>query len=197
MDPRALRNCKSRTEVSSCRSVLDIQTGGADPAPPFFKEFPMPFRKLILANIEEIISGTALTITISIVAINVIFRYFFSMSFNWAEEIATIAFAWVVFVGAAACYKRKMHIGIDVLMNVMPSAVRKTLETGIGLFLLALNCYLFYLSVVFAASAWDKPTAVLLLPYTFVDGSACVGFAFMIYHAAKQIAETVKSQRRA
>ena len=157
----------------------------------------MPLRKLILANIEEIISGAALTVTISIVAINVIFRYFFSMSFNWAEEIATIAFSWVVFVGAAACYKRKMHIGIDVLVNIMPPGIRKTLETGIGVFLIALNCYLLYLSVIFAASAWDKPTAVLLLPYTFVDGSACVGFAFMIYHAARQMAETMKTQRRA
>jgi len=145
-------------------------------------------RKLhVMKNIEEIISGIALAVTVTIVTVNVVFRYFFSLSFNWAEEIATIAFSWVVFVGAAACYKRKMHIGIDVLVNIMPKSLRANLEKGIGVFLLLLNCYLFYLSVVFAASAWDKPTAVLLIPYTFVDGSACVGFAFMIRHAVRQL----------
>ncbi len=142
---------------------------------------------LVMKNFEEIISGTALAVTVTIVTVNVVFRYFFSLSFNWAEEIATIAFSWVVFVGAAACYKRKMHIGIDVVVNLMPKQLRAKLEKGIGVFLVLLNCYLFYLSVVFAASAWDKPTAVLLLPYTFVDGSACVGFAFMIHHSIRQL----------
>lgn len=156
----------------------------------------MNWKKLILSNIEEVISGAALTVTISIVAFNVIMRYFFSMSFNWAEETATIAFSWVVFVGAAACYKRKMHIGIDVLVGLMPRNLRNTIESLIRVFLVALNCYLFYLSVVFAASAWDKPTAVLLIPYTFVDASACVGFALMIYHSSRQLAESFRNRGR-
>jgi TRAP-type C4-dicarboxylate transport system permease small subunit len=144
-------------------------------------------------NFEEIIAGTGLIITILAVAFNVVMRYFFSRSQNWAEEIASMGFAWVVFVGAAAVYKRKMHIGIDVFVNLLPVSLRTSLQWGMTAFFVVLNAYLTYLSAVFSLSAWTKPTHILLIPYTFVDLSATVGFALMTIHAVSDFAALLKS----
>ena len=152
---------------------------------------------MIFRNFEEIIAGTGLVITILAVSFNVVMRYFFARSQNWAEEIASMGFAWVVFVGAAAVYKRKMHIGIDVFVNLMPLGIKSSLQWGMNIFLVFLNAYLTYLSLVFAVSAWTKPTHILLIPYTFVDLSATVGFALMTFHAVMELTAMLKSPGKA
>jgi TRAP-type transport system small permease protein len=153
--------------------------------------------KWFLSNFEEIVSGIALSITVLVIGFNVIMRYFFSASMNWAEELSAIAFAWVIFIGSAACYKRYMHIGIDVLVNIFPAEARRKLELATAVFLAGLNVYLFILSLEFSISAWEKPTAVLLWPYTVVDGSAALGFAFMIWHSIRHAIDRIRRVPRA
>ena len=149
-----------------------------------------------LKNFEEIVSGAALVVTISVIVFNVFMRYSLNKSFNWAEETATIAFAWVVFIGASACFKRNMHIGIDVIVNLFPSPLRKKLELVMMLFQTLLIGILTYLSIVFSISAWDKPTAVLLISYTWVDISASIGFGLMFFHSIMDLKNRFRKEAR-
>lgn len=149
-----------------------------------------------LKNFEEIVSGAALVVTISIIIFNVFMRYSFNKSFNWAEETATIAFAWVVFIGASACYKRNMHIGIDVIVNLVPPGLRKKLDMIMMLFQALLIGVLTYLSIIFSISAWDKPTAVLLISYTWVDISASIGFGLMFFHSIMDLKKKYEKELR-
>ena len=168
--------------------MLNLREGAAF----FTYEKAMKHFIFFLKNIEEIIAGIGLVITILAISFNVIMRYFFSMSQNWAEEITSMSFCWVVFVGAAAVYKRKMHIGIDVLLNTFPEKVRIIVDLNITGFLFLLNIFLVCLSLIFSISAWIKPTHVLKIPYTFVDLSATVGFFFMMLHAAFQFIDKLR-----
>ena len=134
------------------------------------------------------ISGAALSIVICVVILNVLARYIFSVSFNWAEEVATIGYCWVVFVGASACYKRHLHIGIDIVTSNLPPRISNALAVFTSLLLILTNMYLTYLSVVLSLSAWVKPTAVLRIPYTCVDMSATLGFALMTFYSIRHLA---------
>jgi TRAP-type transport system small permease protein len=156
----------------------------------------MKQRLFILHNFEEIIAGAALVVTICTIIFNVIMRYLFNSSFNWAEEIATICFAWVVFIGAAACYKRGMHVGIDVLVVILPDRLRIMTESLVKAALPVLLGYLSYLSLIFSISAWEKPTAVLLIPYTWVDISAFIGFFLMFLYSLKDLKNMVRDRMR-
>ena len=80
--------------------------------------------KRVLANIDEIICGTALVTMISLVIINVFSRYLFNFSISWAEEVATICFVWCVFMGASATYKNKLDMGIDFFVAKVPKTYR-------------------------------------------------------------------------
>ncbi|WP_319560602.1 TRAP transporter small permease [Marispirochaeta sp.] len=153
-------------------------------------------RDCIFRNLEEIIAGAALTITILSIVFNVIVRYFFNWSFNWAEEIAPIGFSWVVFVGAAACYKRNMHIGVDVFVSIIPEKSRRILEVLMAFALPVLFGYLTYLSLIFSFSAWNKPTAVLLIPYTWVDIPAAIGFGLMFIYSLMDLKKLIRKRIR-
>jgi TRAP-type C4-dicarboxylate transport system permease small subunit len=139
--------------------------------------------KWICGNVPEIISSAAFAIILIVVFFNVMLRYFFSISFVWCEEVAAIGFIWVIFIGAAACYKRKMHIGIDVLVAAVPSNVQRYLQIFLHLFMVIINLWLIYLSLKFSISAWTKITLALRIPYTFLDIASTVGFMFMTYYA--------------
>ena len=65
---------------------------------------------------EELVAAAAVVVIIASVGWGVITRYVTAQPAAWASEIATLGFAWVVFFGAAACVKYRLHPAIDVLV---------------------------------------------------------------------------------
>jgi TRAP-type C4-dicarboxylate transport system permease small subunit len=133
----------------------------------------------LLSHAEEILAGIALVAVVAAVCWGVLTRYVTDQPATWAGEVAQIAFAWTVFLGAAACFKYEMHIGIDMLTRLLPDGVRAVTQLLADLLVLAFLAYVVWLAVLFNIEAWNDPTSVLRLPRTVVYGSVFVGFAFM------------------
>jgi TRAP-type C4-dicarboxylate transport system permease small subunit len=141
--------------------------------------------KTFFKNFEEILCSVFLVTMIALVIVNVFLRYLFSYSIFWAEEVATICFVWLVFVGASATYKHKMDMGIDVLITKTPAQVEKTIRFIVSLVLLALNGYIFYMAIVFTNIAWVKPTAVLGISSAAINSALIVGFGLTTLHTIR------------
>lgn len=137
----------------------------------------------LLFNAEEIISAAFLSVTVSVVIINVILRYGFRSGLFWVEEVATTAFIWSIFVGAAAVYKRKMHIGIDLVTRVFSESVRRVIVVVIDVMMITINSYVSYLSVLIIQSNRLKTTPVLNIPALYVNMAITVGFGLITLHA--------------
>lgn len=56
---------------------------------------------------------------------NVIARYVFQTNILWALETTVFLFAWLVLLGASYCVKKNAHLGVDVVLAVMPPRPRK------------------------------------------------------------------------
>jgi TRAP-type C4-dicarboxylate transport system permease small subunit len=56
--------------------------------------------KLILLNLDAIITGAALIATTSLVLLNVFMRYFLNSPLTWSEEVATTCFVWTILSAA-------------------------------------------------------------------------------------------------
>lgn len=146
----------------------------------------------ILFNSEEIISALFLSVTVSVVILNVILRYGFRSGLFWVEEVATTAFIWSVFVGAAAVYKRKMHIGIDLITRLFPESARRLIVILIDLMMIVINGYVAYLSVLMIQSNRLKTTPVLNIPAVYVNMAITVGFGLIMLHAIHFLYKDVK-----
>ncbi|MEH0723718.1 TRAP transporter small permease [Vibrio alginolyticus] len=79
---------------------------------------------------------------------NVIFRYVFNDNILWALELTVFMFAWMVLVGASYGVKKHFHIGVDVIINIVPEGKRKALA------LLAAMCCLAF-SILLLIGAWN------------------------------------------
>ncbi|UZP66681.1 TRAP transporter small permease [Desulfovibrio mangrovi] len=139
--------------------------------------------KTLFKNFDLIISGFFLCITVLVVIVNVLLRYLFQGGLFWAEEVATTAFIWSVFVGAAAAYRYKMHIGIDFVTKLGPRPWRALLAVIIDGLMVVINGYIVYLSTLFIQANQLKRTPVLDVPAIYVNTALTVGFALMTIYA--------------
>ena len=137
-----------------------------------------------LAYFEEGVAGSALVVVVLVTCWGVVTRYVTQDPATWAGEVAGIAFAWMVFLGAAACFKYGMHVAIDMLVVALPAPLRRALMALVDVLVLAFLAILFVLAVQFSIDAWTDPTSVLRLPrsVTYVSvviGSACMAVRYV------------------
>ena len=151
--------------------------------------------RTIITNIPELVSGYAFCIMLVVVFLNVVLRYLFNYSLVLMEEVAAISFLYAIFVGAAACYRRKALIGIDIFVDNLPASVKKTTQMSVDCFMIFANVVLLYLSLKFAVSAWAKKSLSLGIPFTFFNLSATIGFAFMTYYSVKHFIWNIQGKK--
>ncbi|HUH66628.1 MAG TPA: TRAP transporter small permease [Syntrophales bacterium] len=93
--------------------------------------------------------STALLAVMSVFAfLNVLTRYLIHYSFAFTEEIEVALLVWITMLGAAAGFRRGMHLGFNFLSSKLPAAGQKLLIL-LGS-LLGVFCFstLFYYSII-------------------------------------------------
>ncbi len=84
--------------------------------------------KKVIDNIEEIVCIIALTVMTILTFTNVVTRYVFNFSMNFAEEISTYSFVLLSLFGAAIALKRGAHLGFTLLADHVPPVVARIFE---------------------------------------------------------------------
>ncbi|ADY12534.1 TRAP transporter small permease [Sphaerochaeta globosa] len=152
--------------------------------------------KKVLTNLELIIASACIIVTTSLVLLNVVMRYFFKTGIYWSEEVATACFVWSVFIGAAAGYKHKAHVGVDMLINLCNPTWKKLLTIAVDAILLLINGYITYIAVIYLSLSYKKPTPVLGISTAYISSSILVSFSLMtiysIYFLVKDIRKSNK-----
>lgn len=98
--------------------------------------------------VEETLIALFLGLMTLLTFTNVVFRYVFNSNILWALELTVFMFAWMVLVGASYGVKKHFHIGVDVLINLLPASLRK------GCAIIAVFCCLSF-SVLLLIGAWN------------------------------------------
>ena len=108
----------------------------------------------ILDHLEEwiitlLMGGATLLIFLSVVhrygtglSIPYVQDYLLSLHFEWAQELSIIMFVWMAKFGAAYGVRKGVHVGVDVLVNRMPTDWRRFTV------LLALGCGMLFTGIV-------------------------------------------------
>lgn len=79
---------------------------------------------------------------------NVVARYVFNENILWALEVTVFLFAWLILLGASYGVKRHVHIGVDVVIQMLSPGPRKVLA-----FLSLAACLAF--SIMLLVGSWD------------------------------------------
>lgn len=126
----------------------------------------------IVSKIEEHICAIGLLSTIALVFANVVLRYIFKSSSSWVEEAVRYITIWFTFIGAAICFKRGTHMGIDLILTLTKGKVKKGIQlfgviTSI-LFMLFLLVYGIQLVIFTMKSGQISPALEIPLFWIFI-----------------------------
>jgi len=115
-----------------------------------------------------------------VVFVSVVFRYILNSPLTWSEELASLLFAWLTFVGAYVGFRTHSHIRIDTVTMFLPATVRR------GVLLLADVGVLFLLLVFIwqgfslVATTWSLEFPAMEISRGYLYVSLPIGACLML-----------------
>lgn len=99
-------------------------------------------------SIEETLIAILLGLMTLLTFVNVVVRYVFNGNILWALEVTVFLFAWMVLLGASYGVKHSVHLGVDIVIDALPTGARKALA------LVAVTACLVF-SFLILKGSWD------------------------------------------
>lgn len=139
--------------------------------------------KLILMNLDAIITGGALIATTSLVLLNVFMRYFLNSPLTWSEEVATACFVWTIFMGGAVTFRNKAHLGVDIVVKHLPPKAHVVVSIITHISEILILGALTYNSILYAINSAGKLSNILQVTILWTTVPVAVGFGLSLIWA--------------
>ncbi|MGI6284735.1 TRAP transporter small permease [Neomoorella humiferrea] len=82
----------------------------------------------ILDSIELKISMLLTLMVFAVVILAVMFRYIVRSPLSWSDMIARYMLIWIVGLGVLPAYRRRSHIGVDMVIRLLPARAKRVVE---------------------------------------------------------------------
>ena len=113
--------------------------------------------KFVFTNLDAIICGATLTLCVILVNVNVVFRYFLNNPIKWTDEVVTSLFVWTVFMGSAYAHRRKAHLGVDIVVNLVHGPAKTVIEVIVEVLEILVLLLLTYISAQYVCNLiWKR-----------------------------------------
>ncbi|SFJ67219.1 TRAP transporter small permease [Celeribacter neptunius] len=122
----------------------------------------MPADRLLTAILTRADKGTRLIVMLGaatmiiVVSAQVVMRYVFNGSFDWADEVSRIAFVWTTFLAIPLGVRDGSHVGITLLVDRLPVRTRDLIARLMNLLAAAMMLVVFWTSIEVAAATWSE-----------------------------------------
>lgn len=137
------------------------------------------------------------SVMIIITTVEVVRRYIFSESYQWAEELSRYLMVGLAFLGGAVAYRNKNLIPLDLITNMLPKKIQQILEFILEIVTVIILALLFSLSiqavmspVVFRQTSIGFPIS-MAIPFS----SMPIGFGCMLIFAVEHFMDMINGFR--
>jgi len=142
-----------------------------------------------LALLDRLVGGAiiaAMAAMVVVVSLQVLLRYVFNTSLDWAEDVARLLFVWSIFLAIPLGVKQGSHIAIELVTLRLAPAARALLLRVMALGCAALMAVVCYQSTLLTLQQWDEfmPTlnvtaALFMVPVAFGAAHSTLYFAWL------------------
>ena len=101
-------------------------------------------------RLVEVVLIALMALLVIDVWIGVADRYVFRWQFNWPEPLARYLMIWTVLLAISSGIARREHIGLTIVIDVLPAPVRRMCLILADVLALGLFAYLFWYGIGFA-----------------------------------------------
>jgi TRAP-type C4-dicarboxylate transport system permease small subunit len=126
---------------------------------------------------------------------SVVLRYVLNSPVTWSEELASLLFAWITFVGAFIGFRSRSHIAIDTLVVFLPPGVRRDMNRCVDVVVLAILGLFVWQGVRLCLTTWGLEFPALEISRGYLYLSLPVGASLMIIALLGQWRRTSETTR--
>jgi len=101
-----------------------------------------------------VIAGTALVVISAVIPWAVFTRYVLNSAASWPEPAAILLTIVLTFVGAAACYRRRLHMNVSFFVVMLPASLRAFAELLAELLVAAMALFMVVYGGKLVAATW-------------------------------------------
>lgn len=113
---------------------------------------------------------------------------------SWTEEAIRFLFIWASCVGAAIGIKAHIHIGVDVIVNLLPFVVRKVVDVVVQLGLIAFDVFIIKYGFDLVSRTMTQASPALRLPMGYVYLAVPVMGILGVYFSVYEIIQIVRAK---
>lgn len=145
-------------------------------------------------KLEEITAIVCLSVMTLLTFANVISRHVFSASFSFSEEITTYLFVLLSLLGTSIAAKRRAHLGLTIVTDLVSERVRKILLVIGWLFAVAFTALIFFygIQMVLSQIQLGQVTANMQWPEWIFGSFVPIGALFAMIRFLQVLIEEVK-----
>ena len=103
------------------------------------------------------------------------------------EEVSSIAFTWVVFVGAAEVHRRGKHVSVDLVTSLLPAQNPRPADVVVEIFVVLYCFYVAWLGLQQTIASNSATTSMLNIPLSVPYGGLTLGFLFIGLRALQRL----------
>lgn len=98
---------------------------------------------------------------VAVVTAQVVMRYLFNGSFDWADEVSRIAFVTTIFLAIPLGIRDGTHVSVGILVNRFPPALHAPLERAMNALAAGMMIVVLWTAVVVARITWSERLGAL------------------------------------
>lgn len=149
----------------------------------------------VLNEFENYLGAALLLAMLVLLTLQVITRYLFKYSFTWAEELSTIMFVWLVYLGCSAAVLKGQHLRIDLLLNAFKGNARKAVLILTDLITMVFCAVIvpFILNVIGNLTARGSTTILLKIPQNLIYTIIPFAMVMTIIRFAQEIVVIIRT----
>ena len=140
---------------------------------------------------EVACSGFLLAMTM-VVVLQVICRYILGAALTWSEEFARYGLVWITFLGAGIAFKKRAHMGVQVIVELFSPGVRKIVQVFTIFTILSFLVVAAFKGIDLALFNMKQYSPAMAIPMGFVYLAVPFGSMVMIVHAAEHLLDVFR-----
>jgi TRAP-type C4-dicarboxylate transport system permease small subunit len=131
------------------------------------------------------VAGTALVLISAVIPWAVFTRYVLNSAASWPEPTAILLTIVLTFIGAAACYRGRLHMNVSFFVHMLPSRLRALAELIAELLVAVMAVFMMVYGTKLVAVTWyntipDFPSLSVGVTYSPIPIGGAVLLLFVI-----------------
>lgn len=127
-----------------------------------------------------------LTGVLAVTLMQVILRYVFKSPVTWAEEIARLFEAWVIFLGSYIALRKGVHVSVDFFVKMMPRTTQRVITICTNVLVLAFLAAVFIGSISLIQNVWGTLSTAAEYPAPIFPAAVAFGMLTMFIELLRQ-----------